>query len=608
MNKSVNWVHRSTKRHRTKKLVNEIKEQVEFYFSDANINRDKYMLSLVGPNGNNYVSLNILLAFNQLKQLCTNLTLLQKAIFASELLLLNQEKTAVRRTSDTLLPLPSNIEDCTIFVDNLPTNVTISWLKDVCKKLGKINYISLPQYKSGFSKGFAFIEFNKPADATTACSILNSPPKNFFSTIPVLKAFKPKFSLEPVENFNAKTSIFSNFDSTSAKSEAIGDNQDLTTMNSFSDSISNENKKKSLLNLSLNSKLNSCDNFNKLNDIYSFKNEFKTGNSTEKKTNYGSTNKLLIKSVVTAVQHTKKRAYNYSSDYVNDDSLSSKRFKEMITSPYITSNLTNYMLSDAVNVKPTNCLKKKRRKRPRKNRHKSNANKVTNSQFCLHAMMKNEWKECRKLYLHQQRENFGKLKSILQKCSSPDPDTTSVYIKHHLALKKSAAENYLDLSDNENDSEEKNELNNKNSLLVNKRHDTPIFVPGVVVSISSLNEKPPGSETFLPLPNFTVIKEHFLQYGKVAYVDVKPDSSHGFIRFETSEAAQRAILEDKQYAICLLTGVKEEKYWDSLLVSRQLKRTRERKRTSGKTKLIMRAERRTDLSSTRHIKFNENFH
>lgn len=620
MSKLVHSGNTSYKRRRTKKIVKDIKQQIEFYFSDANLCRDKFMLNLVGPNGDKYVLLDVLRSFNQMKQLSVNICLLQKAVLSSDILQLNQEKNAVRRKTMEILPLPSNIEDCTIFVECLPPYANISWLKEVCKKIGQTGYITLPRYKSGFIKGFAFIEFLKPNDAAKACSILNSPPKNFFFSIPVYPiVIKPKYPLLPIEKLDfTNEEVLSN--TVICPSHELC--QPLDAENSFDikkcvqHSLCSNHIKRPLPFKYIDQRvLNKNDNDiskDSLSDIsQSCETSFNTNSTSEfSPTTWpshfsGSKVKPVVNSVVT-YSNKKKRSYDHVSKSSHLFPIPAKRTKK--TMLYANSSTPSYVFTNPADVKLTTSSKKKHRKRTRRTRHKVNSNKTISSDVCLRAMMKRDWLEYRKQYLHKQRESYGKLKSILQKLSSPDPDTSSIYIKHHLALKKSAAENYLDVSDTENDVDESNGITYVKCLSTNKTHKTPVFVPGVVVAVSSLNAAKADTNSPSTLPNFKLIKEHFSQYGKVAYVDVDPFSSHGYVRFETSEDAQRAILEDKQFGICLLTGVKEEKYWDSLLVSCQLKRTRERSRNSGKEKLIFRANRKTDLSCTRHIKFNEDFH
>lgn len=55
---------------------------------------------------------------------------------------------------------------------------------------------------------------------------------------------------------------------------------------------------------------------------------------------------------------------------------------------------------------------------------------------------------------------------------------------------------------------------------------------------------------------FKKITSRLEKYGKVAYVDVVNDSDV-YVRFSTSSSAQKAILEERELALNLLTGKKK---------------------------------------------------
>ena len=585
-------VHCSKKRRRTKELVKSIQEQVEFYFSDANLNRDKFLQKLVGCDGTAYVSLDVLLKFNLLQRMETNEDLLQRALKNSECLQLNKDLKAVKRKAQCIKPLPSDLDEHTIVIDGLPPNATLQWLKAVCSKFGSVSYISLPRFKSDSIKGIAFIEYVKVEDAVLACSVLNSPPPNFF---PKLLLFENRFTLQfHKTNFVAKLNKYERSNSSRNMTNRI-ENQSKDFQKNSSLSVQPELMPACMFNSSKNLV---GENDNYLNNIC-VKQE---------------SNLLLVKlcSNQSYSDHVAKLDKSHLAKHAMENNLPFNKCKRSAAVPlnlyeekYAIKIPRDSGNENAINHLPENSFQNvyniKRKRKHREKSLKGKVNKESNKKICLHAMMKTDWVENKKSYMHHQRENFGKLKSILQKCSSPDPETASVYIKHHLALKRSAKESFMEMSDPETEDKEK----------IFKKIERPqisslSFVPGVVVSLSSLpaNDK---SDTLPSLPHFTVIKSYFKQYGRVAYVDVKPGSAHGYVRFETSEAAQSAIMEEKRYGLCLLTSVQEEKYWDKLLIDRQLRRTRERNRVRGKKRLILRAQKRTDTSSTRHIRFSINF-
>jgi translation initiation factor 3 subunit G len=64
-------------------------------------------------------------------------------------------------------------ENTTIFISNIPEETTESDIKELCRRFGVINRISCPKDKSGNSKGFAFVTFEKKGDAQKAINTLN---------------------------------------------------------------------------------------------------------------------------------------------------------------------------------------------------------------------------------------------------------------------------------------------------------------------------------------------------------------------------------------------------------------------------------------------------
>lgn len=152
-------------RQRKKKLIIEVKDLLEFYFSPANIVKDKFMQNLLKKDSN--VNLEIFLKFNKIKALTNEIKFLQKAVNLSNILLLSEDKLRVKRIEP--FKIKANEIDCTIYVENLPPNSTREWLQKIFSIYGEIDYISLPRFQqSGHTKGFAFIEFHTPQEANKA--------------------------------------------------------------------------------------------------------------------------------------------------------------------------------------------------------------------------------------------------------------------------------------------------------------------------------------------------------------------------------------------------------------------------------------------------------
>ena len=185
---------KSRKRHRKKKLYDEICQQMEFYFSDANLSKSKYMNDEMSKNEGGWINLDIFLRFNKLVEM-------MKMFFGSVDLddlwnalsfRLNREKEdrddgepnsileirqldnglqQIRRSKPIRVKTVEEVENCTVYIENLPPFVTNDSLKKMFgENHGPVDYVSLPRYKHNRAiKGFAFVEF---ADVTGAESAI----------------------------------------------------------------------------------------------------------------------------------------------------------------------------------------------------------------------------------------------------------------------------------------------------------------------------------------------------------------------------------------------------------------------------------------------------
>ena len=185
---------KSRKRHRKKKLYDEICQQMEFYFSDANLSKSKFMNDEMSKDEGGWINLDIFLRFNKLVEM-------MKMFFGSVDLddlwnalsfRLNREKEdrddgepnsileirqldnglqQIRRSKPIRIKTVEEVENCTVYIENLPPFVTNDSLKKMFgENHGPVDYVSLPRYKHNRAiKGFAFVEF---ADVTGAESAI----------------------------------------------------------------------------------------------------------------------------------------------------------------------------------------------------------------------------------------------------------------------------------------------------------------------------------------------------------------------------------------------------------------------------------------------------
>lgn len=119
------------------------------------------------------VDLNVFLSFNKIRKLNCTADEIRKAIGKSELIELSEDKEKIRRKKPVVFK--ENVEECTIYVENIKTDADHEWLSHFFSDFGNVAYVSIPKYKhTKGNKGFAFVEFEKETDAQNALSYFES--------------------------------------------------------------------------------------------------------------------------------------------------------------------------------------------------------------------------------------------------------------------------------------------------------------------------------------------------------------------------------------------------------------------------------------------------
>lgn len=120
-------------------LCEKITQQVEFYFSDANITKDKFLLKHVKRNKEGFVSLKLISSFKRVKHLTKDWRQVAHAIkTCSKRLEVNDLETKVRRMDD-LPPYDETTPSRTVVVLNLPMDrPTIEGVAEIYKACGEI--------------------------------------------------------------------------------------------------------------------------------------------------------------------------------------------------------------------------------------------------------------------------------------------------------------------------------------------------------------------------------------------------------------------------------------------------------------------------------------
>jgi lupus La protein len=147
-----------------------IKQQVEFYFSESNLRKDKFLISAIESNEKKFVPIATLLTFNKLKALTTVISEVSEALVGSDLVEVSEDGLNVRRASD--LPESDTSRARTLYVKGYPLEDTSITIESVCaefKHHGNINMVRLRKEPTSKTfKGSCFIEFDNEESVAKA--------------------------------------------------------------------------------------------------------------------------------------------------------------------------------------------------------------------------------------------------------------------------------------------------------------------------------------------------------------------------------------------------------------------------------------------------------
>lgn len=219
-NESITEKEKKSVRHRKKKFYNEIRQQMEFYFGDANLAKDRFTRELIQKDPCKFfyfkiiilnleksfldIPLSVFLSFNKIKKLTTSEEVLAKSIESSSLLKLSEDRSKVCRITE--IQENRDVDEKTLYVEALPAKADHDWIKSSFSRFGPISYVSLPRYKvSKKIKEFAFIEFEKEESIGKTmkffkefggCLCLDSNPSELMSVTTFIKEQKNEDSKE----------------------------------------------------------------------------------------------------------------------------------------------------------------------------------------------------------------------------------------------------------------------------------------------------------------------------------------------------------------------------------------------------------------------------
>uniref|UniRef100_A0A3B5L1Z2 La-related protein 7 n=1 Tax=Xiphophorus couchianus TaxID=32473 RepID=A0A3B5L1Z2_9TELE len=513
------------KRSRVKQLLTDIKRQVEFWFGEVNLHKDRFLKKLIDESDSGYVDISVLTNFSRMKKLTTDTKLIARALKNSSVVQINLEGTKVRRKHPLGNP-PNNVDSRTVYVELLPKDVTHSWIKRVFTKCGNVVYVSIPRYRStGDSKGFAFVEFEKEEQAQKAIEMLNNPPED----APRKPGIFPKtLNRKPIPfphviDYKKKKKK----DGTAAAAKASAEKVQEVAM----EAEPSEHKRKHVTAY--------C-------DPETSSTQKTPGKLSEKKRRRSQTAEGSESDVPSKIRKTSESETGHKEE---DEARNTEKGKEN---------------RDDMTVKA---------KRKRKKKHKEKL-KIGEEVIPLRVLSKKEWVELKEEYLVLQKRSMASLKKCISKINHKDDDA--------------AQDGNVDMSN-------KAEKETKQG---------PQFVSGVIVKITDSK----------PLPTRKIIKDALSKVSPVAYVDILDGDVECHVRFHTPEDAtaisdaKEQLQKERSWKLEILKGGHEQRYWQKILVDRQVKLNRPREKKRGTEKLISKAEKiiiARAKEANKHIRFEE---
>ncbi|XP_068444378.1 la-related protein 7 [Clinocottus analis] len=533
------------KRSRVKQLLGDVKRQVDFWFGDVNLHKDRFLKKIIDESDDGYVDLSLLASFNRMKKLTSDTKLIARALKDSSVVEINLEGDKVRR----LFPIgdvPNDVDERTVYVELLPKDVSHSWIEKVFTTCGNVVYVSIPRYKtSNDPKGFAFVEFETGEQAQKAIEMLNNPPEDAPRKAGIFPKTKSGKSIPlPADNPSGEEDEKKKKRKKRKKEGAI--------VQTLAEESTEQER------------------------------EAEPSELKRRRIEAGD-----IKSEVDAIQKTpeklpeKKRRRSQTAEGPEGDvpskmrrtseSGTGEKEKDLTKPNTPTKSDTEGGVEEGKENGDDSAVKAKRK---RKKKHKEKL-KIGEEVIPLRVLSKKVWLELKDEYL------------TLQKCSMK-------------SLKKCI--NEIDHKEHKSRMEtndvEKSEKSEKETNL------GPQFTSGVIMKITDSK----------PLPGRKFIKDALSKIAPVAYIDTLDGDVEGYIRFHTPEdakvvsEAKAELQKEHSWKAEILAGDHEQRYWQKILVDRQVKLNRPREKKRGTEKLISKAEKiilARAKEAHKHIRFQE---
>ncbi|XP_053673487.1 la-related protein 7 [Anopheles nili] len=557
-------------RHRRKHKFNSIRAQMEFYFSDANLTKDRYLGQLV--RNDPFIPLEEFLKFNKIKALTTNADDIANSIKNSNLIELSEDRTKVRRKTE--LTVKENCEECTIYVESLPPKANHDWVRNVFSGYGKVAYVSLPKFKhSRKIKEFGFIEFEEESSVQKALKA--------FETFGGVLAYE---TTDPAKMASIKTYE-------QDKNEQEGTDNPEPEKQETSEVEVQQLGSQSIVLPSASE--NDPEQDDGGGEPAAKRHKIEPASEDEEDTQDFP---QIDQEENACVKHENKLVPESTSD----DEVQAKQ-NEIVDK----NDAANEKLGSTEQDHITEIDLEGGRKKCRQRKGSSIIKKelqLDDKVYELKIMTKKEWRRLRNKYLNLQKQEAKKLKRLFVqtgKHHQRHPKTVATTVTGGIAMKSiksSPRVNFYGAMPIDDERSEENEVHlhqqeqSEESAALAKK---PLFSfePGLIVSVKFRE----------PCVDVKDFRSELRQYSYVKYIDVKEGEFEAFVRVDKPASANALVKEynSAEHSAQILSGELEQQYWDKMMRDREDKLNKRVKteRVRGRTKLIRKINN--------HIKFDD---
>lgn len=154
-----------------KKLEEKVATQIEYYFGNMNLSRDKFLQEQIKLD-DGWVSLDVMLKFNRLRTLTEDKAVIVSALKSSPkgLVAVSEDETKIRRSPD--IPLPENTKEWrdslksrSVYAKGFPLDAKLEDVQTFVSGFGPTEQITMRRNMEKKFKGSVFMTFEKKEDA-----------------------------------------------------------------------------------------------------------------------------------------------------------------------------------------------------------------------------------------------------------------------------------------------------------------------------------------------------------------------------------------------------------------------------------------------------------